>query len=314
MPPRRAADPTMDDTVRLSRPPRKSRAKPLLIGAAALLALIILAIAGWLALRPTPYPLAGETTIFRHVSPHFTVFRFRDDPLILVVDCPDLHAQGLMFDRVAALIEKADAPKNRVLSEAAFHARLAAAKLTIGNYYYGNDYPAHALREFFRLAAAEHLALNPEETHLRAIAERSGFLRPGANGAIISIPQAGPSHRVSLRARAVILRHELSHGAYFTIPAYHRYVHHFYNTVMTPQEQQAFQSFLVRQGYDPGYHGLIVNETLAYLIFTRDREFFRASAVGLPPATITTLRRKFVAHMPDIWLKPLATAPLPTER
>jgi len=312
MPPPRPPHPTLDDTVRLARPPRNNRTRPILAAAAALLALIALAIGLWFARRPRPFPVAGETTIFRHVSPHFTVFRFRDDPLILVVDCPDLHAQGLMFDRVAALIEKADAPKNRVLSEAEFHARLAAAHLTIGNYYYGDDYPAHALREFFRLAAAEHLTLNPEETHLRAIARQAGFLRPGANGAIISIPQAGSSHRVSLRGRAVILRHELSHGAYFTIPAYHRYVHHFYNTVMTPQEQQAFQTFLVSQGYDPGYHGLIVNETLAYLIFTRDKRYFRASAVHLPDATITTLRQKFVAHMPDIWLKPLATAPLPT--
>ncbi len=128
---------------------------------------------------------------------------------------------------------------------------------------------------------------------------------------MISIPQAGSGHRVDLRARAVILRHELSHGAYYTIPAYHAFVHHFYNTVMTAPERAAFQAFLVRQGYDAGYHGLIVNETLAYLIFTRDKDFFRAGAVGLSRATIAALRSQFVATMPDFWLKPLASAPLP---
>ncbi|MDD2877746.1 MAG: hypothetical protein PHT60_10315 [Acidiphilium sp.] len=302
----------LDDTVRVNRPVKKrGRFGVIVLTVAGVAVALVAAVLGWVAMRPAPFQLASEGQIFRHVSPHFTVFRFRDDPLVLVVDCPDLHAQGLMFDRVAALIEKADAPKDRVLSQAAFKAKLAAVDLTIGTYYYGDDYPAHALRQFFRLVRAEHLTLNLQERRLRAIAAQAGFLTPGANGAVISIPRAGPGHRVGWRARAVILRHELSHGAYFTNPVYRAFVHRFYNTVMTAAERAAFQDFLVRQGYDADYRGLIVNETLAYLIFTRDKDFFRAEAVGLPRATITALRAQFVATMPDFWLKPLATAPLP---
>lgn len=300
-----------DDTVRIRPSARVRPGRRIWLGAGGLVVagIIVAVIALWP--RQAPLPVAGESAIYHHIGRHFTVFRFADDRLVLVVDCPDLHAQGLMFDRVAALIEKAGAPKDRVLSAAAFHAALVAADLTIGTYYYGNDYPARALRKFFRLAKAEHRHLNPQEQRLRTIAAAAGFLKPGAAGAVISIPQAGGAHRVGLRARAVILRHELSHGAYFTIPAYRAFVHHFYNTALTPAEQAAFKAFLVRQGYDGDAHGLIVNETLAYLVFTRDREFFRAGVVGLSHARVATLRAEFVAMMPDIWLKPLATAPLP---
>lgn len=307
-----------DDTVRL-RPgphsgPRRRAGLGLALALGGALLVALAAFGGWVALRPVPWKLAGERTIFAHVGGRFTVFRFRPDKLILVVDCPGLHAQGLMFDRIAALIEKADAPRDRVLSAASFRRRLVAADLTIGTYYYGNDYPASALRRFFRLAAAQHQALNPEELRLRAIARRAGFLAAGANGAIISIPQAGGKHRLGWRARAVILRHELSHGGYFTLPAYREFVHRFYDTTMTPAERTAFRGFLTRQGYDPRERGLIVNETIAYLIFTRDPDYFRASAVGLPDTTVAALRTQFEAAMPDSWLRTMATAPLPVHR
>jgi hypothetical protein len=303
--------PQADDTVRIMPPARRlpTRTQWFAGFGAIILGLVVVVISLWP--RPAPLPVANESTIFHHVSRHFTVFRFGDDKQVLVVDCPDLHAQGLMFDRVAALIEKAGAPKDRVLSAAAFHSALVAADLTIGTYYYGDDYPARALRKFFRLAQAEHRQLNPQEQRLHEIAAAAGFLKPGAAGAVISIPQAGAGHRVGLRARAVILRHELSHGAYFTIPAYRAFVHHFYTTALTASEQAAFKNFLVRQGYDGDEHGLIVNETLAYLVFTRDKEFFRAEVVGMSDARVAMLRAEFIAMMPDIWLKPLATAPLP---
>lgn len=303
--------PQADDTVRIIPQTRPRPSGRLRFAAAGLVVLCLIVGAILLWPRPAPLPVAGESTIFHHVGRHFAVFRFADDRQVLVVDCPDLHAQGLMFDRIAALIEKSDAPKDHVISTAAFRAALVAADLTIGTYYYGDDYPARALRKFFRLAQAEHRHLNPQEQRLHEIAAAAGFLKPGAAGAVISIPQAGAGHRVGLRARAVILRHELSHGAYFTIPAYRAFVHHFYNTALTASEQAAFKNFLVRQGYDGDEHGLIVNETLAYLVFTRDKEFFRAEVVGMSDARVAMLRAEFIAMMPDIWLKPLATAPLP---
>lgn len=301
--------PDADDTVRLRPAPRRT-------GLPAWLSLsgigvLALAIPLWLALRP-PFRVATEAEIFRHAASRFTVFRLRNDPEILVVDCPGLHAQGLMFDRIAALIEKAGAPRNHVLSESGLAATLLAARASIGTYYYGNDYPARALRRFFRLARAEHIPLNRQERLLRRIASRAGFLRPGAEGAVLSLPASGPGHRVSLHARAVILRHELSHGAFFTIASYRAFVRAFWNGVLTAPERAAFRAFLARQGYDPSDGTLIINETQAYLVFTPDPDFFRASAVGLPRARIAALRRRFIAAMPDFWLKRLATAKLPS--
>ncbi|MGC8525971.1 hypothetical protein [Acidiphilium sp.] len=319
---RAAASGDPDDTVPMgqipsraagarTRPPATRLAVALIVSIAAVTGV---GIGGWMALRRPDYPKAGETGIFNHVGRHFTIFRFRDDPLILVIDCPNLRAQGMMFDRIAALIEKASTPRNRVLGEAAFRKVLAKANATEATYYYGNDYPAWALRKFFRLAHAEGIRLTADERRLREIARREGFLRPGANGAVISIPQAQGSRRISWVSRAVILRHELSHGAYFTIPSYRRFVHRFYDTQMTPSEQAAFRSFLIRDGYDPHDRDLIVNETIAYMVFTRDPDYFNAQAVGLTDAQLASLRQRFVAQMPHFWLRPMADAPLPAHR
>ena len=319
---RAAASGDPDDTVPLGQLHSRAagvRARPLVTRLAVALIVAIAAVTGigigaWMALRRPDYPKAGETVIFNHVGRHFTVFRFRDDPLILVIDCPDLQAQGMMFDRVAALIEKATTPRNRVLTAAAFRAVLAKANATVATYYYGDDYPAWALRKFFRLAQAEGIRLTADERRLRKIARREGFLRPGANGAVISIPQAQGSRRISWESRAVILRHELSHGAYFTIPSYRRFVHRFYNTQMTGAERNDFRNFLIHDGYDPHDRDLIVNETIAYMVFTRDPDYFNAQAVGLTDAQLTSLRQRFVAQMPHFWLRPMADAPQPVHR
>ena len=319
---RAAASGDPDDTVPLGQLHSRTagvRARPPVTRLAVALIVAIAAVTGigigaWMALRRPDYPKAGETVIFNHVGRHFTVFRFRDDPLILVIDCPDLQAQGMMFDRVAALIEKATTPRNRVLTAAAFRAVLAKANATVATYYYGDDYPAWALRKFFRLAQAEGIRLTADERRLRKIARREGFLRPGANGAVISIPQAQGSRRISWESRAVILRHELSHGAYFTIPSYRRFVHRFYNTQMTGAERNDFRNFLIHDGYDPHDRDLIVNETIAYMVFTRDPDYFNAQAVGLTDAQLTSLRQRFVAQMPHFWLRPMADAPQPVHR
>ena len=59
--------------------------------------------------------------------PSLTVFRFADNPKILVLDFASLHEQGKMLNRVAAFVEKAGLPHDRVLTDAeldaAIHAR-----------------------------------------------------------------------------------------------------------------------------------------------------------------------------------------------
>ena len=61
---------------------------------------------------------ATEQEILRNVATGLTVFRFAADQRILVLDFASLHQQGMMLNRVAALIEKAGQPRNRVLTAA----------------------------------------------------------------------------------------------------------------------------------------------------------------------------------------------------
>jgi hypothetical protein len=55
----------------------------------------------------------------------------------------------------------------------------------------------------------------------------------------------------------------------------------------------------------------MLNETQAYLIFTRDPMFFNAAAVGMNEPQIETLRAGYIANIPVPWLQPMANAPLP---
>ena len=116
---------------------------------------------------------------------------------------------------------------------------------------------------------------------------------------------------VHIRWYATILRHELSHGIYFTDPAYVAYCYQFWNEVLTAHERALFAAYLQREGYDPKLTDLIVNETQAYLIHTQDRRFFRPAEVGLTESRAQELRRMFIAGMPQGWLHDAAAAATP---
>ncbi len=228
------------------------------------------------------------------------------DKSVVVIDFPSLLAQGMTLDRVAAFVEKANVPHNRLLDDAALNAAITASGDTVASYYYGHDYQASDLARFFALAASENIALNPQELWLKRLLNQLGWLAPGANGAIITLPGAGDP--VSPDMRAVILRHEISHGAFYTVPAYRHYTESFWYS-LTDADRAAFTGFLGRQGYDTSLTELMLNETQAYLIFTRDPRFFNAAAIGKTEAEIDQLRQGFIANMPDFWLTPLASSP-----
>ena len=52
---------------------------------------------------------ATEDEIGQHIPTALTVFRFADNPHILVLDFASLHEQGKMLNRMAAFVEKARA-------------------------------------------------------------------------------------------------------------------------------------------------------------------------------------------------------------
>jgi hypothetical protein len=306
--------PSADDTVRVRPPPNKqfAPARTALIASAGFLLALAAAAGAWsYFFRPTQIVIDTETEAQIDAAQPcaLKISRFAADPSIVVIDFPSLTAQGLMLDRVAALIEKAGLPRDRVLGDVELREAIYNCGDTIESYYYGHDYKAADLKKFFQLADADHIALNGGELWLKNLLLQLGWMLPNANGALITLPAAGGP--IDPHMRAVILHHEISHGAFYTIPIYARYATDFWNS-LTAADRAAFTSFLGRQGYDTSNTSLMLNETQAYLIFTRDPLFFDAAAVGMTNAQINILRTGYIAGIPVPWLQPMAKATLAT--
>jgi hypothetical protein len=314
----RAPAPGDDDTVRMpagGKTPiagaKRGNNKLWLFGGIAVAALIVIG-GGIFALMggPPAVPIDTETEAqIDAVQPcDIKVSYFAPDHDIVVIDFPSLTLQGLTLNRVAALVEKAKLPRDRVLNDAQLNQAIFDCGDTIESYYYGHDYKAADLQKFFSLADQEGIKLNPHEIWLKHLLKQLGWLTPGANGAIITLPAAGGP--ISEEMRAVILHHEISHGAFYTIPAYADYARKFWYS-LTQTDRDAFTNFLGSEGYDTADTTLMLNETQAYLIFTRDPHFFNGSVVNMNQAQVDTLREGFIANMPNIWLQPMANAALP---
>jgi hypothetical protein len=341
----RAPDPAADDTVRLAPaarkpPPRLTSRRAWLAGAGILGTACLLRGVSSLVFPPRPAPVttaavrvpppaaptpapaappapelairtATEQDILAHVPTGLTVFRFAEDRRILVLDFASLDQQGMMLNRVAALIEKAGQPRDRVLTASELAQAIQAGGDTPATYYYGHDYSAASLQRFFTLADDEHLALDPEEATLRRLLQQEDWFKPGLHAGLISIPAVGANANVTLSARGTILHHELSHGMFFGDPDYAAFVHQFWNTALTADERGGVRRFLGAEGYDTGYEELMYNEMQAYLMFTRDPEFFTPARVGMTPFRLADLQEAFLRDMPTGWLQEaLAATPV----
>jgi hypothetical protein len=108
--------------------------------------------------------------------------------------------------------------------------------------------------------------------------------------------------------RSAILRHELSHGEFFSNPQYAEYVHNFWLNQLTGEERGAVRAFLGRNDYDVREETIMFNEMQAYLMFTQDPTFFTSDKVGMTPARLAELRKRFLAGMPTGWLRDVLAA------
>ena len=285
----------------------------------ALVGVLAIGVAGGIALRrntfnpspssqPTRPPTfdiatADEAAILAARSTVLQVFRSSAAPAVLVLSFPTLGEQGRMLDRLGAFVEKAGLPRERVLSDAELDAAIRQAGDTWETYYYGHDYRAADLVRFFSVADQGGIALNPEEVRLRALLEREGMLTPGAVGALISIPPEVETPPVDATSRATILRHELSHGIYFTDPRYATYTRSFWEQILNDAQRAGLRRFLGSEGYDTANEDLMMNEAQAYLVHTLDPRFFQPPLAGLSDAEAARLREVFLRGMPDGWLK-----------
>ncbi len=253
---------------------------------------------------------APEDEIRNHSADTLALFRFAANPNIVVLDFPTLLQQGLMLDRVAALVEKAGLPRDRVLSDPDLLAAIQQRGDTVETFYYGHDYPASALARFFQLADQDHVQLNAQEAKLRTLLNQLGWLKPGVDGALITIPRVGADANVTMAARATILRHELSHGEFFSDPAYADYVRRFWQTDLTEAERANVRRFLGSQEYDTSDEELMLNEMQAYLMFTRDPHFFKASDIGMTEERRAELQAAFLRGLDVPWLRENMLHPL----
>jgi hypothetical protein len=298
-------EPADDDTIRVRPPPVRARRSGIALGIG-LLAVLASGSTGWLLWPRTPafvVQSATEAAIRDHAGDGLTVLRLAQNPRILVLDFSSLRQQGLMLNRVAAFVEKRGQPHDRVLSDAELAQAIRNDGATIATYYYGHDYPAPALARFFATADRDHVQLDPEEERLRALLRQQGWLAPETEAGVISIPRVGADASVTASARATILHHELSHGEFFSDPAYASYVRGFWATALTAPERAHIAGWLASEGYDPALEQVMLNERQAYLMFTPDPDYFTPAAVGLTPQRLADLRAAFLRGMPAGWLR-----------
>jgi len=285
---------------------------PLLLGAAA--ATLLLGAGLWFALRapepavvavppaeapapppviaepaPAPIPLLDEAAIAAHRADVPTLLRLAENGRVFVIDFPDLDAQAAALNRVAALIEKRDQPRDRVLSEPEIDAAARAGGGTPATYYYGHDYRSDDLDRFFGFAARDGVALRPEELWVRDALARARREAAARDVALISVAASGPGMDDS--ARRAILRHEIGHGHDFTLPFFNAHVRRVWHEWITEADRAAFRAFLAAEGYDTDNEELMATEFQAYLLFTPDPRFFRPDMVRLPPQRIEAIRR-----------------------
>jgi hypothetical protein len=218
-----------------------------------------------------------------------TLLRLADRPAVFVIAFPDLARQGRMMNRLAAFIEKARTPRDRLLDDAALAAAIAEEGLEPETYYLGHDYSLADVERFFALARSSGVALNAEERWLEARLPAIGSGAAGGPRAIITLPAESSGFDAS--ARRAVLEHEAGHGLYFTDPAFAAQVLRAWREVFAEADREAFRRFLKGEGYDTSQEWLMANEAMAYLVFTPDTRFFDpARDLGLDAAAAERLR------------------------
>ncbi len=235
------------------------------------------------------------------------VHRLAGNAAVLVIEFPTLTAQGEALNRAAALIEKKAGSRSAVLSDAQLREVIRAAGDSAATFYFGHDYTAADLARFYSLAEGQGTALNASETRLRQLLQDAGLLSRSATGwrgadpgALVSFPavqgndpRTSRDESVDPARRASVMRHELSHGRYFTDPAYREHCAFFWRSLLREDERELWRRYLASQGYDRGNEDLMINETQALLMHTPDGRDFSAKELRLGDAELEGLRDRF---------------------
>ena len=236
--------------------------------------------------------------------------RFKANPAIVVIEYPNLHEQGLAMNRLAAMFEKRTARRDRVPSDAELADLMRRSGDSVASFYQGHDYPAAKVARFFSLVEAQRLPLNAHEQQLRSLMLEVGFMTQIAAGtyraagqqAVVSFTGVQPDdpltpadERIDALRREAVLRHELSHGEFFTNATYRAYCVDFWRQTLREGERRLFTTYLKGLDYNPADEELMANETQALLMHTPDARAFNAQSLGVSESTLTQWRSRFRA-------------------
>lgn len=261
--------------------------------------------------QPQPQPLSVAEWLAGH-STDWRVARLQENAAVLAIEFPSLAAQGAAMNRMAALLEKADAPRDRVLTDSELAALIARAGDNSQTFYQGHDYDGAGLARFYALVLKQGQPLNPPEQRLRQVLLSHGLLvdtaqglRPQGTQAVITFTATQPDdpstpvdETVDERRRDSVLRHELSHGRFYTRPAYREHCRRFWREALSEAQRASMRRFLAGLGYNQRDEELMLNEAQALLMHTPDVRAFNAEAVGIPQAELAELRTRFWRSLP----------------
>jgi hypothetical protein len=241
-------------------------------------------------------------------------WRFKGNPAVLVIEFPSLHEQGLAMNRLAAMFEKRSAPRERLLSDQELAALVQRSGDSTASFYQGHDYPAAKAARFFSLAASTQAVLNPQERRLLAMlldtgvltADRSAGFSARGTQAVVSFsalqaddPATAADETIDPVRRRAVLQHELSHGEYFTNPAYRTHAQAFWKRRLSAPDRKLWKTYLGSLDYNPGDEDLMANETQAMLMHTPDPRAFNAGALGTSDNALTAWRERFRVGEPE---------------
>lgn len=234
--------------------------------------------------------------------------RLRDNPAILVIEFPGLDEQGMAMNRLAAMYEKRNGDRDRVISDAELSQLLRASGDSVASFFQGHDYTGEMLARFFSLASQQQVPLKHQELALRVLLLDAKVLQPGPAGgfsaigtqAVVSFTATQPDDPLTEAdewvdgwRRESVLRHELSHGEFFTNAQYRAYCWDFWHQRLSERERKLVRKYLAGLHYNPGDEELMVNEMQATLMHTPDERAFSAPALGVSAAELNSLRAQF---------------------
>lgn len=235
-----------------------------------------------------------------------SIYVLRDNERTLVLDFPNIREQARMFARLILFVERAGAPKTRVLTVPEVQKWLVQNSVQFDTLTVGNNMRTGELARFFNSARFQGEPITVDEQRLYDWLVQSQLLREEEAGVavvdperiLVSLPQASSvpgcaGCSVTAAQRGVILQHELSHARFATDTVYQNYVLWFWSNSMSLVTRDKFTRFLRTRGYDSTIRELCANEMQAFLMNTPDPAMFSATDLGVTDAELADLRRRF---------------------